>query len=202
MPDELEKLRGLRRAISDAAETAYGHLGNLTILGPVQSERLQADFTRIESYVEEALKILSPVYKADTAPQSTPGSLDIYERGAANAFMRYYQIAEGISTKNRSASNIVSHIERDSIEFREMEPYIPLILSLGRYGLTAREMQTLEMIHRGLSRKQIAEEFEITSRSVETHKMRIRKKLEIIKGDTNVKYALFSRQIPSGGWRP
>jgi DNA-binding NarL/FixJ family response regulator len=56
-------------------------------------------------------------------------------------------------------------------------------------GLSKRELEVLRMVGRGLTSKQIAECLFISSRTVDTHRMKIMRKLGIPNGTGLVKYA-------------
>jgi DNA-binding NarL/FixJ family response regulator len=64
-----------------------------------------------------------------------------------------------------------------------------------RHGLSRREVQILCLVGRGLTSKEIAEALYISSRTVDSHRMRIMDKLEIRNGPGLVKFAMENRVI-------
>ena len=59
-------------------------------------------------------------------------------------------------------------------------------------GLTQREREVLVLIGEGWSQKAIAEELNITAKTIETHRMRLGKKLRVITGGELVRIAQWS----------
>ena len=65
-------------------------------------------------------------------------------------------------------------------------------------ALSNRELQILQMIGRGLSTRQMAESLKLSVKTVESHRQRIKRKLELASGAQLVQYAVNWVSNPSG----
>ncbi|UCP11617.1 response regulator transcription factor [Pseudomonas sp. MM213] len=108
--------------------------------------------------------------------------------------------ASGYVLKNAPSREIVAAIEaiKNGGTFYSAEIAQKLLLDDGTTNvLTPRESQVLYKITQGLNNKEMARELDISVRTVETHRMSIRRKLNIDKPAALVKYAIDHGIIPS-----
>ena len=56
--------------------------------------------------------------------------------------------------------------------------------------LSNRELQVLQMVGRGLSTRQVAEALHLSIKTVESHRLRIKRKLELATSSQLVQYAV------------
>ena len=100
----------------------------------------------------------------------------------------------------RVLGDFYTHFETDTRSLWDTYPsivaYLPLIRELGSYGLLPRQMQILEMMHRGYRNKQIATELAISKNTVKAHQKRIRQEMSVHFDDrlTDVTLALIYRK--------
>lgn len=107
--------------------------------------------------------------------------------------------ASGYVLKNAPSREIVAAIEaiKNGGTFYSAEIAQKLILDDGTINeLTPRESQVLYKMIQGLNNKEIARELDISVRTVETHRLSIRRKLNIDKPTALVKYAIDHGIIP------
>ncbi|MNC28098.1 Transcriptional regulatory protein DegU [compost metagenome] len=107
--------------------------------------------------------------------------------------------ASGYVLKNAPSREIVAAIEaiKNGGTFYSAEIAQKLLLEDGTINeLTPRESQVLYKMTQGLNNKQMARELDISVRTVETHRLSIRRKLNIDKPAALVKYAIDHGIIP------
>ena len=107
--------------------------------------------------------------------------------------------ASGYVLKNAPSREIVAAIEaiKNGGTFYSAEIAQKLLLDDGTSNiLTPRESQVLYKITQGLNNKEMARELDISLRTVETHRLSIRRKLNIDKPAALVKYAIDHGIIP------
>lgn len=107
--------------------------------------------------------------------------------------------ASGYVLKNAPSREIVAAIEaiKNGGTFYSAEIAQRLILDDGTINeLTPRENQVLYKMIQGLNNKEMARELDISVRTVETHRLSIRRKLNIDKPAALVKYAIDHGIIP------
>ncbi|MNL13143.1 Oxygen regulatory protein NreC [compost metagenome] len=107
--------------------------------------------------------------------------------------------ASGYVLKNAPSREIVAAIEaiKNGGTFYSPEIAQKLLLDDGTTNaLTPRESQVLYKIIQGLNNKKIARVLDISVRTVETHRVSIRRKLNIDKPAALVKYAIDHGIIP------
>ncbi|WP_432668085.1 response regulator [Pseudomonas umsongensis] len=107
--------------------------------------------------------------------------------------------ASGYVLKNAPSREIVAAIEEIKYRgtFYSAEIAQKLLLDDGTINeLTPRESQVLYKITQGLNNKKMARELDISVRTVETHRLSIRRKLNIDKPAALVKYAIDHGIIP------
>ncbi|MBB2885030.1 MULTISPECIES: response regulator transcription factor [Pseudomonas] len=107
--------------------------------------------------------------------------------------------ASGYVLKNAPSREIVAAIEaiKNGGTFYSAEIAQKLLLDDGIINeLTPRESQILYKMTQGLNNKEMARELNISVRTVETHRLSIRRKLNIDKPAALVKYAIDHRIIP------
>jgi len=107
--------------------------------------------------------------------------------------------ASGYVLKNAPSREIVAAIEaiKNGGTFYSPEIAQKLLLDDGTTNaLTPRESQVLYKIIQGLNNKEIARALDISVRTVETHRVSIRRKLNIDKPAALVKYAIDHGIIP------
>jgi DNA-binding NarL/FixJ family response regulator len=107
--------------------------------------------------------------------------------------------ASGYVLKNAPSREIVAAIEaiKNGGTFYSAEIAQKLLLDDGAINeLTPRESQVLYKITQGLNNKEMARELDISVRTVETHRLSIRRKLNIDKPAALVKYAIDHGIIP------
>ncbi|VVP31698.1 Oxygen regulatory protein NreC [Pseudomonas fluorescens] len=107
--------------------------------------------------------------------------------------------ASGYVLKNAPSREIVAAIEaiKNGGTFYSAEIAQKLLLDDGAINeLTPRENQVLYKITQGLNNKEMARELDISVRTVETHRLSIRRKLNIDKPAALVKYAIDHGIIP------
>lgn len=107
--------------------------------------------------------------------------------------------ASGYVLKNAPSREIVAAIEaiKNGGTFYSAEIAQKLLLDDGIINeLTPRESQVLYKMTQGLNNKEMARELNISVRTVETHRLSIRRKLNIDKPAALVKYAIDHGIIP------
>lgn len=107
--------------------------------------------------------------------------------------------ASGYVLKNAPSREIVAAIEaiKNGGTFYSAEIAQKLLLDDGTINeLTPRESQVLYKMTQGLNNKEMARELNISVRTVETHRLSIRRKLNIDKPAALVKYAIDHGIIP------
>ena len=107
--------------------------------------------------------------------------------------------ASGYVLKNAPSREIVAAIEAiaNGGTFYSAEIAQKLLLDDGTTNeLTPRESQVLYKMAQGLNNKEMARELDISVRTVETHRLSIRRKLNIDKPAALVKYAIDHGIIP------
>lgn len=107
--------------------------------------------------------------------------------------------ANGYVLKNAPSREIVAAIEaiKNGGTFYSAEIAQKLLLDDGTINeLTPRESQVLYKMIQGLNNKEMARELDISVRTVETHRLSIRRKLNIDKPAALVKYAIDHGIIP------
>ncbi|PQO98833.1 DNA-binding response regulator [Pseudomonas frederiksbergensis] len=107
--------------------------------------------------------------------------------------------ASGYVLKNAPSREIVAAIEaiKNGGTFYNAEIAQKLLLDDGIINeLTPRESQVLYKMTQGLNNKEMARELNISVRTVETHRLSIRRKLNIDKPAALVKYAIDHGIIP------
>lgn len=107
--------------------------------------------------------------------------------------------ASGYVLKNAPSREIVAAIEaiKNGGTFYSAEIAQKLLLDDGTINeLTPRESQVLYKIPEGRNNKEMARELDISVRTVETHRLSIRRKLNIDKPAALVKYAIDHGIIP------
>ncbi|MBB3102801.1 response regulator [Azomonas macrocytogenes] len=106
--------------------------------------------------------------------------------------------ARGYVLKDASSKEIIAAIEAIAAGGTFYSSEVARKLAdqeLERNNLTPRECQVLRMLARGLDSKAMARELDISVRTVETHRLSIRRKLNIDGATALIKYALASSPL-------
>ena len=159
----------------------------------LEAERLRQDACKKNIALQQALKEL----------EKTKNALQVYWEQKARdraelekkAVLKIKNIVNpGLRQLYESGLNTSQKKKLDQLNRKIDDALLPFAthMTLKDYNLTPAELRIINLIQKGLQSKEISESLNISLRTVETHRMNIRKKLDISNQGMNLSTYLLS----------
>ena len=180
--------------LDDSIRAAAGHKPDVILYHPPQADNSDEMIAMIS-----ALQIASPNSKVVilTASEAPDQASDALVAGAA-----------GYVLKSEDPADLIKAIHRANVDSPWISPQVALAIATEKVGsvsspLTEREQQILQAVALGHTNTEIGEQLHLSVRTIESHRARILRKLDLSTRAELVNYAITSglfdtSQLPTG----
>lgn len=157
-----------------------------------QAEKLRPDLALVDISMKGMNGIECTLHLRRRLPQMKVMVLSMYDKAeyVASALRAG---ASGYVLKDTPVADIIAAIDTIVAGGSHFDPALTAALAAGEAGkdpITGREREILLLLAEGLPNKRIAQKLDISVRTVETHRLSLRRKLGITSPAGFVKYAL------------